>query len=90
MVSLMATITIPDDLHAALQARAHRDGRTLDEQIVVELANGAGTLGRETEGVLAARDRMRKAIDATSKLRANVKSFLSAEEIKAAIAEGRR
>ncbi|MBA3353576.1 MAG: hypothetical protein H0U23_14360 [Blastocatellia bacterium] len=90
ILSLMATITIPDDIHAALKERARRNGQTLDQQIVADLASGIGATGPESKGVLAARNRMREANDATSKVRAKMKSFLSAEEIREAIAESRK
>jgi len=85
----MATVTIPDDLHAKLKERAQRNGRSVDQQIIADLANGTDAAPIETGRLLAARDRMRKAIEETDKIRAGTKRFMTAEEIGAAIAEGK-
>ncbi|CAN5630055.1 hypothetical protein BH18VER1_BH18VER1_21580 [soil metagenome] len=87
--AIMATVTIPDDLHAKLSERAQRNGRSVDQQIIADLANGTSAATLETGRPLAARDRMRKAIEETDKIRAGMKSFMTAEEIDIAIAEGK-
>ncbi len=89
MLPLMATVTIPDDLHAKLRERAQRNGRSVDQQIIADLANGDDAAAAEAGRQLAARDRMRKAIEETDKVRAGMKSFMTAEEIDTAIEEGK-
>jgi plasmid stability protein len=85
----MATVTIPDDLHARLKERAQRNGRSVDQQIIADLANGTDAAPIKNGRLFTARDRMRRAIEETDKIRAGMKSFMTAEEIDTANAEGK-
>ena len=86
----MATLTIrnlPDDVHARLRAQARRNRRSLNQEIIAELARVSGQ--SEADGVAIARERMRQAIRETEKIRAGMKRFMTAKEIDEAIEEGR-
>lgn len=77
----MATLTIrnlPDELHSALKERAKRNRRSLNQEIIAELAASNQQETRD-DGLLE-----RVAI-----LRAQMKGFLTPEEIDSARREGR-
>jgi antitoxin FitA len=86
----MATLTIrnlPDDLHARLREQARRNRRSLNQEIIAELARVSGQ--SEADPVAIARERMRQAIRETDKIRAGINRFMTAKEIDEAIEEGR-
>ncbi|HEY5707454.1 MAG TPA: Arc family DNA-binding protein [Terrimicrobiaceae bacterium] len=86
----MATLTIrnlPTEVHARLREQARRNRRSLNQEIIAELARVTGE--SEADRVVIARERMRQAIRETEKVRAGMKRFMTAEEIDEAIKEGR-
>ena len=86
----MATLTIrgfPDDLHAALKERARKNRRSLNQEVIVELSEAAGASDEARRD--AARKRMQRTMAAIEEIRAGMTTFMSAEEIDAAIEEGR-
>jgi plasmid stability protein len=86
----MANLTIrnlPDDVHARLREQARRNRRSLNQEIIAELARVSGQ--SEADRVALARERMRQAIRETEKIRAGMKRFMTANEIDEAIEEGR-
>jgi len=88
----MATLTIrnlPDELHLALKARAERCRRSLNQQVIAELAAVSGD-GHDAARLAASRERMEKALEAVDEVRMSLTRFMSAEEIDAAKSEGRR
>ena len=88
----MPTLTIrnvPDDLHARLKERARRNRRSLNQEVIAELS-AVGTEGEtEEERIMKARERMRRAGREIDRLREGMTRFLTAEEIREAIEEGR-
>ena len=86
----MATLTIrnlPDEVHAWLREQAQRNRRSLNQEIISELARLSGC--SEAHQAALARERMHKAIAESEKLRAGVKRFMTAKEIDHAIEAGR-
>jgi plasmid stability protein len=86
----MATLTIrnlPADLHARLREQARRNRRSLNQEIIAELARAAGE--SEADRVAIARERVRQAIRETETIRTGMKRFMTAKEIDEAIGEGR-
>lgn len=86
----MATLTIrnlPDELHRELKERAKRNRRSLNQEVIAELADASGAV---MEGD-AERKRVRaeEMIGMVKELRSRMKRFMTAEEIDAAIREGR-
>jgi plasmid stability protein len=89
----MATLTIrdlPEYLHLRLKDRARRNRRSLNQEVIAEIAEidyAASGVVREEEHVQTRAEWMlRKATD----LRKPVKRFFSAGEIESAKQEGRR
>jgi plasmid stability protein len=89
----MATLTIrdlPEYLHLRLKDRARRNRRSLNQEVIAELAEidsaGSGVGGKEEHLQVRAEWMLRKATE----LRKPVKGFLSAAEIESAKREGRR
>lgn len=83
----MKTMTIrdvPEDLHAALKARARRNRRSLNQQVIAELS-------REGEGETDVERglRVEHEIREVAALRKRAKGFLTAAEIDNAKREGR-
>lgn len=88
----MATLTIrnlPDDLHARLKEQAKRNRRSLNQEVIAELeaAPVVPSLRSEEERKKA---RAQALIAKANELRKGMKRFMTAEEIDAAIEEGRR
>jgi plasmid stability protein len=89
--AVMATLTIrdlPEYLHVRLKERARRNRRSVNQEVIAELAeiNSAWGSGSEQESVRArAEFMMRK----TMELRKPVKRFLSVRELDSAKREGR-
>jgi antitoxin FitA len=84
----MATLTIrnlPDDLHALLKERARRNRRSLNQEVIRELSNATSRGGAD-----ARRERWEQANALVAEMRTNMTRFMTAEEIDAAIKEGRR
>lgn len=84
----MATLTIrnlPDDLHERLRAQAKRNRRSLNQEVIAELAQKSG----ESDAA-AKKERARLMIAMAAELRSQLQRTLSMEEIRAAIDEGRR
>jgi len=86
----MATLTIrnvPDELHAALKERARRNRRSLNQEVIAEL------IGMAREENLDDGERKRRRseemIAMVNGMREGVTRFLTAEEIDAAVEEGR-
>lgn len=87
-IACMATLTIrnlPDDLHAALKKRALLNRRSLNQEVIAELSGVAGPSRTEE-----ARKRWEDANALVDEMRSRMTSFATAEEIDAAIKEGRR
>jgi len=86
----MATLTIrnlPDELHAVLKERAQRNRRSLNQQVIAELAGIAG--GVEIGDEERKRRRAEELIERVNVLRSGMRGFMTAEEIDAAKREGR-
>lgn len=82
--AFMKTVTLrgmPDELHARLKLRAQKNRRSLNKQIIAELAESAETEQRTKAETLLAR---------TDELRAQLGTFATAEEIDEAKRYGRR
>lgn len=89
-IACMATLTIrnlPDELHETLKLRAKRNRRSLNQEVIAELANASGAV---MEGD-AERKRVRaeEMIGMVKDLRSRMTHFMTAEEIDAAKREGR-
>ena len=89
-IARMATLTIrnvPDELHETLKLRAKRNRRSLNQEVIAELANASGAV---MEGD-AERKRVRaeEMIGMVKDLRSRMPHFMTAEEIDAAKREGR-
>ena len=83
----MATLTIrnlPEDLHAMLKERARKNRRSLNQEVISELS-AAGEKGADE-----ASKRWERANSIVDEMRARMTRFMTAEEIDAAIREGRR
>lgn len=83
----MATLTIrnlPDELHLALKERATRNRRSLNQEVIAELA-AVGT--SESDG--DRRVRVEREIREIGKLRSRAKGFLTMGEIDDAKRSGR-
>lgn len=88
----MATLTIrnlPEELHETLKLRAKRNRRSLNQEVIAELA-AVSELGDETTRLDASRERMRRTTAEIDVVRSRMTRFMNAEEIDAAIEEGRR
>lgn len=84
----MPTLTIrnvPEDLHVALKERARKNRRSVNQEVIAELSGVGGRVAGESE-----RTRWERANALVDEMRSKMKGFLSAEEIRAAIEEGRR
>lgn len=84
----MATLTIrnlPEGLHAVLKERAQRNRRSLNQEVINELSAATGSGNTDS-----ARQRWEQANALVDKMRANMTQLMTAEEIDAAIREGRR
>lgn len=86
----MATLTIrnlPDELHRELKERAKRNRRSLNQEVIAELADASCAV---MEGdVERKRLRAEEMIGMVKELRSQMKGFMTAEEIDAAKREGR-
>lgn len=79
---------LPDEIHARLKERAKANRRSLNQEVVAELiASGSDS---ETENIKGAQDRMRRANAEIDSIRAKMTWFMTTEEIRAAINEGRQ
>ena len=88
----MATLTIrnlPEQLHETLKLRAKRNRRSLNQEVIAELA-AVSELGDETTRLDAAKERMRRTTAEIDVVRSRMIRFMNAEEIDTAIEEGRR
>jgi len=86
----MATLTIrnlPDEVHARLREQARRNRRSLNQEVIAELARISSQ--SESNQLAIARERMRQAVTETERIRAGMKRFMTAEQIDASIEEGR-
>ena len=88
----MATLTIrnlPDGLHVRLKEQAKRNRRSLNQEVIAELETAPSfpTPQNEDERNKARAEAM---IAKVNQLRGGMKRFMTAEEIDAAIEEGRR
>ena len=84
----MPTLTIrnvPDDLHVALKERAKKNRRSVNQEVIAELSEAAVGSQQEDKG-----NRAMQMIALAGELRKELQRTLSAEEIRAAIDEGRR
>jgi plasmid stability protein len=88
----MATLTIrnlPEELHRLLKERAKMNRRSLNQEVIAELAAVPEENG-EASRRAASQARMAKALGEIEEMRKGLSRFMSAEEIDAAKAEGRR
>jgi plasmid stability protein len=84
----MPTLTIrnmPDAVHEALKERAKKNRRSMNQEVIAELSALAGESHDESK-----RKRAFQMIAMADSLRKELQRTLSAEEIRAAIDEGRR
>lgn len=84
----MPTLTIrnmPDALHEALKERAKKNRRSMNQEVIAELSELAEESHDESK-----RNRAAQMIALADSLRRELQRTLSAEEIRAAIDEGRR
>lgn len=81
---------LPDEVHARLKERAKRNRRSLNQEVIAELSETAFGADGEEARVARARARMEMAATKIDEMRSRMTRFLSAEEIDAAIEEGRR
>ncbi|MCF6311000.1 MAG: hypothetical protein L3J39_00970 [Verrucomicrobiales bacterium] len=80
----MKTLTIrglPDEAHASLKGWARKNRRSLNQEMIAELAREIEAEGR--------RERVEQIIASADKFRAGLKRALSAEEIHEIIEDGR-
>lgn len=88
----MATVTIrnlPDDLHAALKERAKRNRRSVNQEVIAELHAALQPAETKEERMAHRRAINRQAAREVDRLREGVTRFLTEEEIREAIDEGR-
>ena len=84
----MATLTIrnvPEDLHEALKERARVNRRSVNQEVISELSLAAGSVGAD-----ATRQRWERANALADDMRGKMTTLMTADEIRAAIEEGRR
>lgn len=84
----MKTMTIrgvPESVHSAVAERARRNRRSLNQQVIAELAGEA----HELSDAESKRKRAEAILLAAERARGGLPRFLSAEEIDAAVREGR-
>lgn len=75
---------MPEALHEALKERAKKNRRSVNQEVIAELSDAC-------DGFLDGKNnRAMEMIAIAAKLRAELKNTLSAEEIRAAIDDGRR
>ena len=80
----MKTLTIrglPDEVHERLKKRAKANRRSLNQEVIAELAREAEAGERK--------DKVARVLESVEKFRAGLKQTLSAEEIREAIEDGR-
>lgn len=84
----MTIRNIPEELHAELKERARRNRRSLNQQVIEDLSRleGEGVVLEDEE---RKRRRAEGLIEMVDGLRSRAKGFMTAEEIDAAIEEGR-
>lgn len=88
----MATLTIrnlPEEVHAALKERARLHRRSVNQEVIAELASMPED-GGDALRLKISRERMERALGEIEELRKGLSHFLTAEEIDAAKADGRR
>ena len=73
---------LPDEVHARLKERAKRNRRSLNQEVIAELAE----IGKKAE----CNERIERLIADAERIRQGVKQPLSPSEIDLAIKEGRR
>jgi predicted membrane chloride channel (bestrophin family) len=76
---------MPDAVHEALKERAKKNRRSMNQEVIAELSELAGESYDESK-----RNRAAQMIALADSLRRELQRTLSAEEIRAAIDEGRR
>jgi len=87
----MKTLTIrglPDEVHARLKAQAARNRRSLNQEVIAELAARLEVSGGTDDE--RKRRRTEEMLGMVAEFRKGIPRFLTAEEIDAAIEEGRR
>jgi len=88
----MATLTIrnvPDDLHARLKERARRNRRSLNQEVIAELDEALRSPESEEERIARRRAINEEASRQVARLREGVTRYMTTEEIREAIEEGR-
>lgn len=88
----MATLTIrnvPDNLHARLKEQAKRNRRSLNQEVIAELDAAMRPPETEEERIARRRAINERASGEVARLRESVTRYLTAEEIRDAIDEGR-
>lgn len=88
----MKTLTIrgvPDELHEALQVRARLNRRSVNQEVIAELAGKDGPLNEEAEAVRK-RKRAERILAEVERIRGGMTRFLSASEIDEGISKGRK
>ena len=78
---------VPEEVHRSVTERARRNRRSLNQQVIAELS---GAVEAPTvDEAERRRQRTEEMIRAAERVRAKMPRFMSAEEIDAAINEGR-
>ena len=87
----MTTLTIrdvPEDLRDRLKERARKNRRSLNQQVITELL-AAVELESEDEKIARARERMWAAGQRIDRVREEMTEYMTPEQIREAIEEGR-
>lgn len=87
----MANLTIrnlPDEVHARLKEQAKRNRRSLNQEVIAELAAALPESADDRAAV--ARERWARANEKIDAMRAKMTGFMTGQEIDEAIREGRR
>ena len=88
----MKTLTIrglPDEVYEALERRARLNCRSFNDEVIAVLSDAAGARVEANDEVMRKRLRAERIIAMGDRFRSGMTRFLTAEEIDAAIAEGR-
>lgn len=88
----MKTLTIrglPDEVYEALRRRAQVNPRSLSQEVIAVLSAANATVADEDAEATRKRLRGERIIAEVNRVRSGMAGFLTAEEIDAAIAEGR-
>jgi len=89
----MKTLTIrglPDKVHGALKERAQLNRRSLNQEVIAELAAGAMNRPVKVDEETRKRQRAELIIAKVNRMRSGMTRFMTEKEIDEAIREGKR